>query len=589
MKGAAERTGRSIAFVREVLAAPQKTEFRYRDLRFFLPYLRPVWKLGAVSLAITMVLVGLRALVPLSGKIFLDYLVPGAGAAPPTTPFTLSLPTLLLAMLVLGAAVGVLGLLQTYLLVRFREEYTFGLQADLFDHVLRFPLPYFKAGQTGYLMSRISGDVGVMQYLFSQFLPQIISNVFYVAFSLVILYALSARLTLLLIVFTPLFLLANLVFLSRIRAVTYQEREREAHVSRDLQEVLAGIETVKAHAAEEREVGRVVATLRGVIRMRVRNAMLASFSGQALLGTQFLLLLAVVWVGGQEVIAGAMTVGGFVAYIAYIVTFSAAARTFFSLPVVLQPVVTSAERLRELFGTETEAAGLAPATVAGRIAFQDVSFSYPDGTEVLRDVSFTVGPGEVVALVGRTGAGKTTLINLVLRFYSPTAGTVTLDGRDLADLDPRWVREQVSVVSQDLFLFHTSVEENIRYGRPEAGRDEVVAAAEKAQVHEEVLGFPHGYETVVGERGMQLSTGQRQRIAVARAFLRDSTILILDEPTSALDARTEERLQASLADLAEGRTVVMITHRTALLALADRVYAIEDGRLVERAAAGEVG
>ncbi|WP_067051198.1 ABC transporter ATP-binding protein [Methanofollis ethanolicus] len=579
--------GRGIAFMREVLAAPQKTEFRYRDLRFFLRYAKPIRRLGAASLLGTLVLVGLRAVIPLSGKVFLDYLVPGAGAPPPAFPVPLSLPTLLLAMLVLGAAVGVLGLVQTYLLVRFREEYTFGLQADLFDHVLRFPLSYFKSGQTGYLMSRISGDVGVMQYLFSQFLPQIISNVFYVAFSVVILYALSARLTVLLIVFTPLFLIANLLFLGRIRTVTYQEREREAHVSRDLQEVLAGIETVKAHAAEEREVGRVVATLRGVVRMRVRNAMLASLSGQSLLGTEFLLLLAVVWVGGQEVIEGAMTIGGFVAYIAYIVTFSAAARTFFSLPVVLQPVVTSAERLREIFGTEEEAGGLVPDAVEGRIAFEGVSFSYPDGTEVLRDVSFTVGPGEVVALVGRTGAGKTTLINLVLAYYAPTAGTVTLDSRDLADLDPRWVRGQVSVVSQDLFLFHTSVEENIRYGRPEAGREDIVAAARKAQVHDEVLGLPQGYETVVGERGMQLSTGQRQRIAVARAFLRDSTILVLDEPTSALDALTEERLQASLADLAEGRTVVLITHRTSLLALADRVYAIEDGRLVERAAAGE--
>lgn len=578
---------RGIAFIREVLASPQQRDFRYRDLGFFLRYLRPIRRLGVVSLVVTMFLVGLRALVPLSGKVFLDYLVPGAGAPPPEFPVALSLPTLLLAMLVLGAAVGVLGLVQTYLLVRFREEYTFGLQADLFDHVLGFPLPYFKAGQTGYLMSRISGDVRVMQYLFSQFLPQIISNVFYVAFSLIILYALSPTLTLLLVVFTPLFLLANIVFLGRIRAVTYQEREREAHVSRDLQEVLAGIETVKAHAAEEREVGRVVATLRGVIRMRVRNAMLASLSSQSLLGTEFLLLLAVFWVGGQEVIAGAMTVGGFVAYIAYIVTFSAAARTFFSLPVVLQPVFTSAERLREIFGTEEEGGGVVPDAVDGRIAFEDVSFSYPDGTEVLRDVGFTVGPGEVVALVGRTGAGKTTLINLVLRYYAPTAGTVTLDGRYLADLDPRWVRGQVSVVSQDLFLFHASVKENIRYGRPEAGRDEVVAAAQKAQVHEEILGLPHGYGTVVGERGMQLSTGQRQRIAVARAFLRDSKILVLDEPTSALDASTEERLQASLAELAEGRTVVLITHRTGLLALADRVYAIEDGRLVERAAAGE--
>lgn len=598
-KGAAKiRDG--IAFVREIFTPARETsnEFRYQDILYFFRYLRPVWKIGAISLVLTIILVGLRTLVPLSGKIFLDYVVPGGvsgESSPAQAPSLLdtslsavcsSLPALVAAMLVLGAAIGILGLLQSYLLVKFREEYTFHLQTDLFDHVLRFPLPYFKSGQTGYLMSRISGDVGIMQFLFSQFLPQILSSFFYVAFSVFILYALSARLTLIMIIFTPLFLLVNLIFVSRIRAVTYQERERGAYVSRDLQEILAGIETVKTHTAEEREVGRIVNTLRGVIRMRIKNSMLNSFSSQFLLGTQFMMLLAVFWIGGQDVIAGTMTVGDFVAYIAYIATFSTASKTFFSLPVILQPVLTSVERLQELFGTATEtdqgSGGFVPETIKGTIEFRDVSFSYVDGAPVLHGVNFTVGPGEVVALTGRTGAGKTTLINLLLKFFTPQSGMIVLDGHDLIELDPGWVRRQVSVVSQDPFLFHTSIEENVRYGRPEAGRDEVIEAARKAQIHAEILGFPEGYETVAGERGTQLSAGQRQRIAVARAFLRDSQILILDEPTSSLDAGTEERLQKSLAELAAGRTVILITHRTGLLSLADRVYALEDGHLVEQ-------
>lgn len=596
-KGAAKiRAG--IAFVREIFTPARETDSKVRtqDILFFSRYLRPVWKIGVISLGLTLLLVGLRALVPLSGKIFLDYVVPGAtGSSPVTAPTSSlldtslsaicsSLPALVMAICILGAAIGLLGLVQSYLLVRFREEYTFHLQTDLFEHVLRFPLSYFKAGQTGYLMSRISGDVGIMQYLFSQYLPQIFSSLFYVAFSVVILYALSAKLTLILIIFTPLFLLVNLIFISRIRAITYLERERGAYVSRDLQEILSGIETVKTHAAEAREVGRVVNSLRGVIQTRVKSSMLNSFSSQFLLGTQFMMLLAVIWIGGQDVLVGVMTVGDFVAYVAYIVTFSTASSTFFSLPVIIQPVFTSVERLQELFRTETESGQsgeIIPDSIEGKIEFQDVSFSYVDETPVLHGVNLSVGPGEVVALIGRTGAGKTTLINLLLKFFTPQSGMITLDGYDLADLDSGWVRRQVSVVSQDLFLFHTSIEENIRYGRPEAGRDEVIEAARKAQVHAEILEFSQGYETVVGERGTHLSAGQRQRIAVARAFLRDSQVLILDEPTSSLDARTEERLQSSLAELAAGRTVILITHRPALLSLADRVYALEDGYLVE--------
>ncbi|WP_243668850.1 ATP-binding cassette domain-containing protein [Methanoculleus chikugoensis] len=223
-----------------------------------------------------------------------------------------------------------------------------------------------------------------------------------------------------------------------------------------------------------------------------------------------------------------------------------------------------------------------PAVVQGRIEFSGVRFGYTESEPVLADVTFVAHPGEVVAVVGRTGAGKTTLANLILRAFAPQEGTITLDGRDLASLDPRWLRRQVSLVSQDLFLFHTTIEENIRYSRPEATFEEVVKAARKAQIHDEIMGgFPDGYRTIVGERGTQLSVGQRQRVAIARAFLKDAPILILDEPTSALDMQTEEQICRTLRLLVRNRTTILITHRPSLLTLADRVLAVEGGRVRE--------
>ncbi|NMA11140.1 MAG: ABC transporter ATP-binding protein, partial [Methanomicrobiales archaeon] len=284
-----------------------------------------------------------------------------------------------------------------------------------------------------------------------------------------------------------------------------------------------------------------------------------------------------------EVLAGGMTVGDFVAFAVYVVTFAPTVNTFFAFPVVMQPAATSASRLRDLFSMDGEpvGGGVVPAVVQGRIEFSGVRFGYTESEPVLADVTFVAHPGEVVAVIGRTGAGKTTLVNLILRAFAPQEGTITLDGRDLASLDPRWLRRQVSLVSQDLFLFHTTIEENICYSRPEATFEEVVKAARKAQIHDEIIGFSDGYRTIVGERGTQLSVGQRQRVAIARAFLKDAPILILDEPTSALDIQTEEQICRTLRLLVRNRTTILITHRPSLLTLADRVLAVEGGRVRE--------
>ncbi|MCC7555452.1 MAG: ABC transporter ATP-binding protein/permease [Methanoculleus marisnigri] len=582
---------RTVAFTRDIMRQPAKarSDLRFSDLAFFLRFARSIRMVGVLALAATALVSAAKTVLPLSIKFFIDNILLGgteasgailAGAG----AILSSLDTLIAALLVLGLFTGGMDLVRNYWTARFREGYAFNLQTALVEHVLSFPISYFKSQQTGYIMSRLSDDVQILQYTVSQYLPLIVANGLYVVFTLAVLCILSLRLTLVVAAFIPLYLLVNAVFIRRIRAATHRERERQAYVSRDIQEVISGIDTVKTHAAEEREVHRVSGTLAKMVDARIRNTMLSAFSEYFRIGTMSLMLIAVFWVGGNEVLAGGMTIGDFVAFAVYVVTFAPTVNTFFAFPVVMQPAATSAARLRELFSMDGEPSGggVVPAAVQGRIEFSGVRFGYTESEPVLADANLVIRPGEVVAVVGRTGAGKTTLVNLILRAFSPQEGTITLDGHDLASLDPRWLRRQVSLVSQDLFLFHTTIEDNIRYSRPKATFEEVVNAARKAQIHDEITGFPDGYRTVVGERGTQLSVGQRQRVAIARAFLKDAPILILDEPTSALDMQTEEQIRRTLRLLVRNRTTILVSHRPSLLTIADRVVAVEGGRVREQ-------
>ena len=585
---------RTLAFARDIMRQPMKAgrDLHFSDLAFFLRFARPIWRVGVLALIATALVSAAKTVLPLSIKFFIDNVLLGETPDPGSLlagagGLLSSLNALVAAPLVLGFFTGSMDLVRNYWTARFREDYAFNLQTALFEHVLGFPLSYFKSQQTGYILSRLSDDVQILQYTISQYLPQIMANGLYVIFTFAILCTLNLKLTLVVVAFIPLYLLVNVVFVKRIRAATHRERERQAYVSRDLAEVITGIETVKSHAAEDREVHRVSRTLREMVDARIRNTMLSAASEYFRVGTMSLMLIAVFWFGGNEVLTGSMTIGDFVAFAVYIVTFAPTVNTFFAFPVVMQPALTSAARLRDLFDMHGEV-GAAPGTgeilpgiVQGRIEFQGVWFGYSGDDPVLRDASFVIHPGEVAAVVGRTGAGKTTLVNLILRAFVPQEGRITLDRHDIAVLDPRWLRRQVSIVSQDLFLFHATIEDNIRYSRPDAPFEEVAEAARKAQIHDDITGFPEGYRTIVGERGARLSVGQRQRIAIARAFLKDAPILILDEPTSALDMQTEDRILQTLRILTRGRTTILISHRPSLLELADRVLSIEEGRVQE--------
>jgi subfamily B ATP-binding cassette protein MsbA len=450
-------------------------------------------------------------------------------------------------------------------------------------------MSFFKRKQTGYLVSRASDDVDALQYLFSQSLPDIIASAFYLSFGIAILFMLSTKLSLIALAILPAYVFINYYFGRRLRGVSLDERETTAQVSKDMQEVLSGVEVVKAYTSEKMEVQKVSNRMRSVINARIKGTVLSLLSNYAARSAQLISTLLIMWFGVKEISKGAMTIGDYVAFTSYVLYLSRSINSLSLSHLYLQPVFASFERLMEIFSMvpefkHGEASKPLPShdTVKGEITFQDVSFSYEEGLPVFNHINFTAHPGEIIALVGPSGSGKTTLVNLMLKFHNPQSGSIFLDGHDLKDIPSPWLRENVGIVSQDVFLFNNTIERNITYGRPHATTEEVVEAAKKANIHDEIKSFKNAYDTNIGERGVQLSAGQRQRISLARAFLKNPPILIFDEPTSALDAETEKLIKDSFRNLAGDKTTFIIAHRLSLIDIANKIFSLENKTLKEK-------
>ncbi|MCC6544505.1 MAG: ABC transporter ATP-binding protein [Nitrospirae bacterium] len=545
---------------------------------------------------------GINALLPLGSKVLIDFIIMKEGFKKvedylkllhlekfidPARYFLGSLNLMIITALILGLIIGITGLLQRYLTFKFQQESVLNMQTTLFDHLLSFPLTFFKGKQTGYLMSRVSDDINRIQLLFSYSIPQITSSLFYLSFGIIILFTLNIKLSLILICVIPFYVLINYFFAGRLRSISWRDMEKSAGLSGNFQEAISGIELIKSFAAEKREVGKVSATLRNVMRTRMKHTILSSISNYTMSGSRLILTLLIVWLGVHEKSKGTMTVGDFVAFTTYILFLSNSMNQLSSFFIMLQPIFAAMHRIMEIFrmipefdSNRKSGALIRPEKIRGEIEFKDVSFAYEEDRPALTDISFKVNPGNVIAIVGHSGAGKTTLINLLLKFYSPKSGSILLDGNDLKDIDHHWLRHQIGVVSQETFLFHDTIENNIKYGRPSATREEVIAAARKAHIHNDIESFPGRYDTKVGERGSTLSVGQKQRISIARAFLKDPKILIFDESTSALDAETEGLIKDSFNELIKDRTTFIISHRKSVVDSADKIVVLDKGRII---------
>jgi ATP-binding cassette subfamily B protein len=491
-----------------------------------------------------------------------------------------------LALVALAALQAVSTAIRFTLFTSAGERVVTRLRKNLFSHLLAQEIAFFDDHKTGELTSRLSADTTLVQNAVSvnismglRFGAQVLGAIGFLVYT-------SPRLTAVMLGVVPPVALGAVAYGRRVRKLARDAQDALARANEVAEETLAGIRTVRAFAAERAEGSRyekaVWDAFAIVWRRILTSAAFMSISSFA----AFSALALVLWYGGRLVERGEMTPGGLTSFLIYTLTVALSLGGMSELWADLMRASGAAERVFELLDREPTiplSEGTRLSEVSGRVELHDVFFAYPSRKDmpVLQNVSLVLMPGDVVALVGPSGSGKSTIAALLLRLYDPDRGRVTLDGYDLRELSPEWLRQRVGVVAQEPLLFSCSVTENIRYGRTDATDEEVIAAAKMANAHEFISKFPEGYETLVGERGVKLSGGQKQRVAIARAVLKDPRILVLDEATSALDAESEHLVKEALERLMKGRTTLIIAHRLSTVIGADRVVVLQDGVIAQ--------
>ena len=462
------------------------------------------------------------------------------------------------------------------------------------QHVSRLPVHYFDSTKSGILISRIMSDAEGIRNLVGTGLVQLTGGIVTASLALAVLFYLNWRLTLITLVTLALFGLVMAFAFKKVRPLFRERGEINAQVTGRLAESLGGIRIVKAYTAEKREQRIFARGVHDILRnvaKTITSVSAVSAAATVLFGIVGVMMM---FLGGRAILAGEMTLGDFIMYIFFTGMVAAPVVNIASIGTQITEAFAGLDRIREVLREHTEdehdRERRPLERIVGEIEFQNVSFTYPDGSNgqprtrdrVLNDVSFRAGAGSTTALVGSSGSGKSTLISLVMAFNRPDSGRILIDGRDLADIRLRDYRAHLGIVLQDNFLFDGTIAENIRYSRPEATLDEIVAVSRIAHVDEFVAPLETKYDTIVGERGIKLSGGQRQRIAIARAILADPSILILDEATSSLDSESESLIQDGLRSLRHGRTTFVIAHRLSTIRSADQILVLEEGEIVER-------
>jgi ATP-binding cassette, subfamily B, bacterial len=553
-----------------------KPTFQMRNYRRAFTYILPYWRrlmlVVIVSLAAT--LLGLTQ--PYIAKLLIDEAL-----------LQRNLNSLLLvaALMVVITLIGfALNILASYRYVATSAAVLFDMRLALYRHLQMLSPRFYARTKLGDIVSRINNDIGEVQRVAADTLLALFANVAFLSGSIAIMLWLNWRLFLLSISLMPLSAFALRHYQKRLTGQVRSLRERSAELGSFLIETLMGMRLVVTSNAETHEVERFRRRNQSFVETLLAMQLTSYLMG-ALPGTVLTLQTALVFLyGGKLVIAGAMTVGSLVAFMAYHLRLLQPVQVLLSLYANLATVQVSLGRVFELLDTPVEVVERADSipltSVRGEIACANVTLRH-DRAVVLDEISFRVPAGSICALVGPSGVGKSTIADLLLRFHDPDSGSVTLDGRDLRDLRLSDLRSHIALVDQSPYLINASIAENIAYARPEASREEIIAAARVAAIDKFIEGLPGGYDRQVGERGLTLSAGERQRIAIARALLRRPTVLILDEPTAALDPATEQNVAQGLGDLLSGQTTIIITHRMALVELADQVVVLEGGRVAE--------
>ncbi|MCX8044711.1 MAG: lipid A export permease/ATP-binding protein MsbA [Desulfobacterota bacterium] len=474
---------------------------------------------------------------------------------------------------------------QSYLMGAVGNRVVTDLRARLYEHIQRMSLSFFTKTSTGLLMSRIANDVGILQRATSDSLKKILENAFLIiGLSGVALYQ-NWRMALFCLVLLPVAAFPIKRFGKQTRRYSKKSQERMASISTFLDETISGNQTIKSFCLERFEIERFFKETERLLHVGLNSLKVGAYSTPVMELIGGIIGAVIIYYGGYNVIKGTMTPGEFFSFIAAVAMLYRPVKGLSRENMKVQKGLAAAARVFELLDTVPDVQDKPGAITLPRfseaIEFRNVSFSYEDRM-VLKDVSFTARAGEVVAIVGHSGAGKTTIANLLLRFYDVTEGAICIDGYDIRDVTVRSLRQQIAFVSQETVLFNDTIRNNITYGSLGVPEENIIAAAKAAYAHDFIMALPEGYDTVVGEKGMHLSGGQRQRIAVARALVKNAPILILDEATSALDAHSEQQVQKALERLMVGRTTILIAHRLATVRNADTIIVLQDGEIIER-------
>jgi len=559
---------------------PQRlTRKQVNTFKRLLQYVRPYTKWMVLSIIMLLISVSLGLILPLVIRNLVDIVLVDKN-------FT-RLNQLAIGLFVVFILQGLASFVNQIALAFVGENVVADIRVQVYSHLQLLSLKYFTDNRTGEIVSRVTNDVILLQNAVTDNLVALLRQAITLIGAAILLFVLDWRLTLIILAGIP-FVTLTMVWLGRkIRRESTAVQDALAQGANVLEETISGVRIVKSFAREEYEIARFSARVTDIFDAAMRRAKIGAVLGPIIGFMAFASITITLWFGSYEVIQGRLTAGDLVAYLVYTMMVAAPIASLAGLYAQFQAAIGATERLFDLLDTESDIVSLPDApllpAVQGEVVFEDVSFAYSTAVAVLRSVSFTARPGQVIALVGPSGAGKSTLVSLIPRFWDVDNGRVVIDGHDIREVNLRSLREQIGIVPQETTLFSDTVYNNIRYGKLDATREEVEAAARAANAHEFILhDLAEGYDTPVGERGVKLSGGQRQRVAIARAVLKDPRILILDEATSSLDSESESLVQEALERLMEGRTSFVIAHRLSTVVNADWVLVLNEGQIVEQ-------
>ncbi len=559
----------------------------------FAPYLKPHWKtlLGAFVSMLVLILIELAKPWPL--KIIFDYVLldhPSPKSASLWQPLLqLDKTSLLLfscaVIVILAVLSGVFGYFQNFLIAKVGQKVVSNIRLSLFSHIQNLPQSYHDTKETGDLLMRLTGDINMLRDMIVGSALILASRFFIILGMIVIMLLINWQLTLLALAVIPLLAVSVFRISGQIKQASSKQRRKESQITSTLHETITSISTVKAFAREKYMTKKFAEENRQSLKAGLKTTRLEATLNRLVEIITAVGIGLVLWFGTQKVLSGAVTPGDLLVFISYLRGVYRPLRETSNLTSRIAKATVCGERILEIFELKPSITDAADAIVAprfqGKIEFRNVQFSYNGAVPVLKDINFVAHPGGKVALVGPSGAGKSTLIKLLLRLYDPQAGEILIDDADIKRFTLDSTRKKFGSVFQNALLFRSSLKENIAYARPKASLDEIIQAAQKARAHNFINSFPDGYETIIGEGGNTLSGGQRQRIAIARAILKDPPILLLDEPTAGLDAQTEKELSELLNSVMERKTCFIITHNLPLIAKADLILFLHEGRIVE--------